>query len=116
MAQENRQLHDEYYIVTTKARADERTRVIKHGDSFGVFDHAGMIRQAGIGELGLYHEGTRFLSVFEIGIERRRPLLLNSTVLRDNILSVDLANPDLQDRPDPLDRDSIHLFVQSLLW
>jgi len=110
------QPHEDYYILATKTRADERSRVIKHGDSFGVFDHAGMIRQAGIGELGLYHEGTRFLSVFEIGIERRRPLLLNSTVLRDNILSVDLANPDLQDRPDPLDRDSIHLFVQSLLW
>src|SRR5678816_1259831 len=116
MAQENRQLHDEYYIVTTKARADERTRVIKHGDSFGVFDHAGMIRQAGIGELGLYHDDTRYLSTFEIALERRRPLLLNSTVLRDNILHVDLANPDLPDRPEPLVRDSVYLFARSFLW
>ena len=116
MPHQSTQPHEDYYILATKTRADERSRVIKHGDSFGVFDHAGMIRQAGIGELGLYHEGTRFLSVFEIGMERRRPLLLNSTVLRDNILSVDLANPDLQDLPEPLDRDSIHLFTQSLLW
>ena len=90
--------------------------MIKHGDSFGVFDHAGMIRQGGLGELGLYHNDTRYLATFEIVLERRRPLLLNSTVLRDNILHVDLANPDLPDRPDPLPRDSVHLFVQSFLW
>jgi glycogen debranching enzyme len=116
MAPERTQLHEDYYIIATKTRADERTRVIKHGDSFGVFDHAGMIRQAGLGELGLFHDGTRYLSHLEIGIERHRPLLLNSTVLRDNTLNVDLANPDLLDRPDPLPRDSVHLFTQSLLW
>jgi glycogen debranching enzyme len=109
-------IHEDYYILATSTRADERTRVIKHGDSFGVFDHAGMIRQAGIGELGLYHEDTRYLKTFAIALERRRPLLLNSTVLRDNLLNVDLANPDLTDRPDPLPRDSVHLFVQSFLW
>ena len=116
MAHERSQAHEDYYIVATKQRADERTRVIKHGDSFGVFDHAGMIRRAGLGELGLYHEGTRFLSSFEIAVERRRPMLLNSTVLFDNTLNVDLANPDLPDRETPLRRDSVHLFTQSLLW
>jgi glycogen debranching enzyme len=109
-------IHENYYILATSSRRDERTRVIKQGDSFGVFDHAGMIGQAGMGELGLYHDDTRYLSMFEIALERRRPLLLNSTVLRDNILNVDLANPDLPDRPEPLARDSVHLFVQSFLW
>jgi glycogen debranching enzyme len=109
-------IHEDYSILATSSRRDERTRVIKHGDSFGVFDHAGMIGQAGMGELGLYHDGTRYLSMFELAVERRRPLLLNSTVLRDNVLHVDLANPDLPDRPEPLVRDSVHLFVQSLLW
>ncbi|HSD85968.1 MAG TPA: glycogen debranching N-terminal domain-containing protein [Kofleriaceae bacterium] len=116
MPHKSTQLHEGYYILATKTRADERTRVIKDGDSFGVFDHSGMIRQVGLGELGLYHEGTRYLSLFEIGIERRRPMLLNSTVLSDNVLNVDLANPDLPDLPEPLPRDSIHMFAQSLLW
>ncbi|HEX3758042.1 MAG TPA: glycogen debranching N-terminal domain-containing protein [Kofleriaceae bacterium] len=107
---------DDYTILATSSRRDERTRVIKQGDSFGVFDHAGMIGQAGMGELGLYHDGTRYLSTFDLALERHRPLLLNSTVLRDNILHVDLANPDLPDRPEPLVRDSVHLFVQSFLW
>ena len=116
MTEDSTAIREDYYILATSARRDERTRVIKHGDSFGVFDHAGMIRQAGMGELGLYHDDTRYLSGFEIAIERRRPLLLNSTVLRDNILNVDLANPDLPDRAEPLSRDSVHLFVQSFLW
>jgi glycogen debranching enzyme len=116
MTEPSTQILEDYYILATRTRQDERTRVIKHGDSFAVFDHAGMIRQAGIGELGLYHCDTRYLSTFEIAIERRRPLLLNSTVLRDNLLNVDLANPDLPDRPDPLPRDSVHVFSQSFLW
>jgi glycogen debranching enzyme len=116
MTQETTQMLEDYYILATSTRADERTRVIKHGDSFGVFDHAGMIRRAGVGELGLYYNDTRYLTTFEVALERRRPLLLNSTVLRDNLLNVDLANPDLPDRSDPLPRDSVHLFVQSFLW
>ena len=64
MIEETKQLAKDYYILATSTRADERTRVIKHGDSFGVFDHSGMIHQAGMGELGLYHDNTRFLSAF----------------------------------------------------
>jgi glycogen debranching enzyme len=116
MTQEIPQMREDYYILATSTRADERTRVIKHGDSFGVFDQAGMIRQTGVESLGLYHNDTRYLTIFEVALERRRPLLLNSTVLRDNLLHVDLANPDLPDRPDPLPRDSVHLFIQSFLW
>src|SRR6476661_69907 len=87
----------DYYILATSSRADDRTRVVKHGESFGVFDPSGSIRRAGIGELGIYHEGTRFVSLFELAIERRRPLLLGSTVRTDGVLIVDLANPDMPD-------------------
>lgn len=107
----------EYAILATAPRADERTRVLKDGDTFGVFDHAGMIRRSSGDELGLYHEGTRFLSSFELAIERRHPLLLGSTVRRDNALIVDLANPDLPpDGGGPLLRDSVHVFAMSFLW
>ena len=105
----------QFFIPAATSLQERRPRTLKHGDSFGVFDHAGMIGQAGMGELGLYHDGTRYLSMFELALERRRPLLLNSTVLRDNVLHVDLANPDLPDRTEPLVRDSVHLFVQSFL-
>src|SRR5688572_19099725 len=113
---EDSQLPD-YYILATNARADERTRVLKHGESFGVFDRAGSIRPTGLGELGLYHDGTRFLSGFELALERRRPLLLGSTVRRDDVLIVDLANPDITDgREHTLVRDTVHVFESSCLW
>lgn len=76
-----------------------------------------MIRRSSGDELGLYHEGTRFLSAFELAIERRHPLLLGSTVRRDNVLIVDLANPDLpRDGDSPLLRDSVHVFAMAFLW
>lgn len=117
MIEESSQL-EEYAILATAPRADERTRVIKDGDSFGVFDHAGMIRRSSGNELGLYHEGTRFLGAFEVALERHHPLLLGSTVRSDNVLVVDLANPDLPDGlgGHRLARDTVHVFAMSFLW
>jgi glycogen debranching enzyme len=107
----------DYYVLATAARADDRTRVVMHGDSFAVFDAAGTFRKAGLGELGIYHEGTRFLSTFELAIARRRPMLLGSTVRNDAVLAVELANPDIPDFPGgALPRDTVHLASQSCLW
>jgi glycogen debranching enzyme len=108
--------HD-YAILAAVPRANERTRVVKQGNSFAVFDHAGMIRRSSGAELGLYHDGTRFLDHFEIVIERRHLLLLGSSVRRDHVLVVDLANPDLPDASaGPLPRDMIHVFATGFLW
>ncbi|HEY3567133.1 MAG TPA: amylo-alpha-1,6-glucosidase [Thermoanaerobaculia bacterium] len=103
-----------YSILATGSRPDERTRVLKHGESFGVFDRGGAIRSEGLGELGLFHRGTRYLNAFEIFLENQRPLLLSSTVRRDNALIVDLTNPDLTGGG--LLRDTIHVFSTSFLW
>jgi glycogen debranching enzyme len=117
MKEESPQPLQDYSILATASRPDERTRVVKDGETFGVFDHSGMIRHTSGSELGLYHEGTRFLSNFELALERRHPLLLGSTVRRDNVLVVDLANPDLPDGSSgPLVRDTVHMFVSGLLW
>jgi glycogen debranching enzyme len=116
MTEDNREAPQDYAILATTSRADERTLVLKHGDSFALFDRAGAIRTSGLGELGIYHEGTRFLSMLELALERRRPLVLGSTVRNDDVLLVDLTNPDLLDRPSgPLARDSVHVYFTSLL-
>ncbi len=87
---------DDFYIITSGAPADENTRVLKHGETFGVFDCHGDIRPMGMGEEGLYHDGTRFISRYEFLIGRARPLFLSSTVKEDNaLLAVDLTNPDI---------------------
>ncbi len=41
--------------------------MLKHGDTFAVFDHYGDIKPGGLGEEGLYHEGTRYLSCLLLG-------------------------------------------------
>jgi glycogen debranching enzyme len=92
--------------------------VLKHGDTFAVFDRYGDVVPYGLGEQGLYHDGTRFLSRFELRLDRRRPLLLSSTVKEDNeLLTVDLTNPDLVSGESVrIARDSLHLFRSKFLW
>jgi glycogen debranching enzyme len=107
-----------FYIQATSALADEQTRVLKQGDTFGVFDHYGDIKPVGLGEEGLYHEGTRYLSGFMLGLEKDRPLFLSSTVKEDNeLLTVDLTNPDVfQGNRIIIPRGTLHLFRTKFLW
>src|SRR5437868_12140160 len=102
---------DSFYILATSTRADDRTRVLKHGETFAVFDRFGDVQPVGLGEQGIYTEGTRFLSRLELRVGGRRPLLLSSTVKKENdLLSVDLANTDLVDETGEilLARGSVH--------
>jgi glycogen debranching enzyme len=70
--------------------------VLKHADTFAVFDYRGDIEPGGMGEQGLYHEGTRFLSCLSLALAGGHPFVLNSTVRHENDqLVVVLSNPDL---------------------
>jgi glycogen debranching enzyme len=111
-------IQDEYYTLVTSALADERTRVLKHADTFAVFDHYGDIGRFGPGEQGLYHEGTRYLSRLELRLGNSRPLFLSSTVKRSNdMMLVDLTNPDVPlDEGAVLKRGTVHLLRSKLLW
>ena len=112
-------LQDSFYILATSTRADDRTRVLKHDETFAVFDRFGDVQPIGLGEQGLYHDGTRFLSRLEVRLGGRRPLLLSSTVKEDNdLLAVDLTNPDLAARDGALvlRRGELHLFRAKFLW
>ncbi|HYT74338.1 MAG TPA: glycogen debranching N-terminal domain-containing protein, partial [Vicinamibacterales bacterium] len=88
------QLDDGFSIVADAQRAASPMRVLKHGDTFAVFDQHGDIVGA---EAGLYHHGTRFLSTLELLLAGRRPLFLSSTVTDDNVAFVaDLTNVDIR--------------------
>jgi glycogen debranching enzyme len=113
------QVHDQYYILATASRASERTSVLKHNDTFALFDQSGDIAAFGMGDQGLYHEGTRFLSRFNLRLNGHRPLLLSSRVKDDNeLFGADLTNPDLPlgEGDLVLARDLVHLFRGRLLW
>ena len=66
---------DPHHILAASAAIDDRTRVLKHGDTFAVFDHFGDIKPGGLGEEGLYHEGTRFLSCLLLELDERPAVL-----------------------------------------
>ncbi len=112
------QIEDRYYILATSALADDRTRVLKEGETFAVFDCHGDILSVGMGEEGIYHEGTRYLSGMELRLGQVRPLLLGSTINEFNeLLAVDLMNPDfLTENGDKVHRDSVHIFRSKFLW
>jgi glycogen debranching enzyme len=89
---------DDPYAVRAAAEAsDERTLVLKHGDTFAVFDQYGDIGAFRSREQGLFHAGTRYLSQLWLRLGDVRPVLLSSAVLADNAATViDLTNPDIQ--------------------
>jgi glycogen debranching enzyme len=90
------QIENTFYILATDASADYVGRVLKDGDTFAVFDRHGDIKPGGLGQEGLYHEGTRFLSRVLFKLGNGRPFLLNSTVKEDNLLFVvNMTNPDV---------------------
>jgi len=111
-------VNDQFYIRASSSMADNRTRVLKHGETFGVFDRYGDIQPVGSGTQGLFHEGTRFLSREEVFLNNGRPMLLSSTVKEDNaLLAVDLTNPDLYEEGRiAIPRGSVHVFRSRLLW
>ena len=105
-------------MLAASGVTDDRTRVLKHGDTFAVFDHFGHIKPAGLGEEGLYHEGTRYLSCLLLELDGRRPFFLGSTVRDENDqLSVSLTNPDeVRDGRIEVPLGTLHLAVRAFLW
>src|ERR1700730_2225686 len=106
------------HVLTTSSFADERSRVLKHGDTFAVFDHHGRIKPGGLGEEGLYHEGTRFLSRYLIELEDTALIVLGSNVRGENgHLAVALTNPDLiEEGRVRLSFGTLHLVVVTFFW
>jgi glycogen debranching enzyme len=87
---------DKYYILASSSYADDKVCILNYEDSFGVFDRWGDVKQMGSGVQGIYHQGTRFISEMELELNHYRPLLLSSNIKNKNeILSVDLTNPDM---------------------
>src|SRR5579872_585729 len=107
-----------YRILAAASLADERTRVLKHGEMFAVFDHYGDIKPGGLGEEGLYYQSTRYLSCLRLELEGHRPFFLSSTVGDENDqLSVALTNPDLlRNGQLEIPLGTLHLALRKFLW
>lgn len=102
---------DKYYISADSTYADDRTQVLNHCDTFGIFDRWGDILPIGKGAQGIYYRDTRFISRLELKLNGHRPILLSSNIKEENeILSVDLTNPEIVlDNGKVLHHSTVHL-------
>jgi len=109
---------DRSYIVADSAPADVRTLVLKHGETFGVFNAFGDIDNRSHVAQGLFTQGMRYLSWLRTRIDGQRPLLLSSKVTDDNSrIIIDLTNPDVGDHDKIiLPRGTLHLLRSQYLW
>lgn len=119
MADDRIRLEDKYYIQARSSVTEDRTLVLKHGDTFAVFDQHGNMRPDGLaGHHGLYHADTRFLSHSALRLCQNPLLLLSSTVTLDNaLLTVDLTNPDIKrDGDSVIPRGTLHISRSKFIW
>ena len=113
------QFGEDWYILASTATSYDRRRVLKHNDTFAMFNRFGDVQSLGfLGEEGIYQGDTRFLSQLELLIEGVRPMYLNSTIKDDNGLFIsELMNPDLvRDGCNSIPKGTLHLFRAKLLW
>lgn len=107
-------LPTEYAVVARGSRPGPLPFVLKDGETFAVFNAMGDIRRDDGGDLGIFFEGARHLSRFELFLWSQRPILLSSTVREDNCLLVaDLTNPDIPAAGVP--RGIVHIQRTSVL-
>jgi glycogen debranching enzyme len=111
-------LDEQFPIIAGPERPAVSLHVLKHGDCFGVFDPRGNIVPGDASEEGIYYDGTRFLSWFELLLFGNRPLLLSSTVsVDDAVFDADLTNPDvLRDGHIAIERGEINVHRSRVLW
>jgi glycogen debranching enzyme len=111
------EIGNEFYIRAQSSLAFSQNHVLLHGDTFAIFDQYGDIQPYWLGEQGLFHRDTRYLSKLDLRISGVRPLLLSSAVRDDNILlSVDLTNPDLKlPSGQTIPRGTVHIYRAKFL-
>ena len=99
-----------FYIPATGSSTRPR-RTLKQGDCFAVLDSYADIGAAPGGPDGIFFCDTRYLSLLEMLLNGKQPLLLGSNVRDDNsILTVDLTNPDIyQDQKLVQPKDVLHI-------
>lgn len=109
---------ERHYILATSSIGEERNRVLKHGETFLVTNRQGDIRPLGFESHGLFHQETRFLSRLTMRLNGMNPLLLSSAVREDNdLLSVDMTNPDFEMKDGTLVRNgTIYINRSIFLW
>lgn len=112
------EVENRHYILATSSFADQRTMVLKQGDTFAIFDLHGDIHQVGTSKQGIFHHGTRHLSRMELNVNGQSPLLLTANPREDNqMLMIDLTNHDMpSESEDMVLRGTVYIHRSKFLW
>ena len=109
----------QFYAVTASSLQERRPLTLKHGDTFGLFNHNGDAASGPRSPEGVFHRDTRYLSQLLLTVDGQPPLLLSSTVRHDNsTLICDVSNAPRRDTDGQvqLDGDLIHIRRTRFLW
>jgi glycogen debranching enzyme len=108
---------DSFYIFAAQSVSRPQS-VLKHNDTFVVFDDHGDIGVSPSGTDGLFYRDTRFLSRLQLLMNDTQPLLLGCNLRDDNAaLVVDLTNPDIFSGPHlVMEKDTVHVLRTIFLW
>lgn len=106
----------EYGVEARVSLAALPPKVLKHDEAFAILDLEGDCGKSGSTAEGLYFRDTRYLSHWQLTINRQHPLLLASNMDDDSTrLSVSLTNPDMQDEHAPFRKDTIAIVRTTFL-
>ncbi len=108
----------QFYIRAIESLAENRSHVLKHGNSFAIFDRLGNMRPLGVRDHGLFCDGTRFLSRLVVDLDGTQLLLLSSAVSENKeLLGVDTTNPDLTTSEErQVGQYTLHVRRTMFLW
>lgn len=111
------QVDNQIYVRASSTLADQRLRVLKYGETFGIFDVYGDIKPVGIGTQGLYFGATRMISQMELRVDGRYPTYLSSSITNDDmLLTADLSNSDIAfSDGNSLRHSNFHIFRSKFL-
>lgn len=103
---------DSCELTASSHPSGEGSQVLKQGDTFAVFGRQGDLGALQCGDQGLFHLGTRHLSLWELFICGERPMMLNLTMKEDNsLLVVQMTTPDIRlDEKTVLPHGTLHVF------
>ena len=108
---------EDFHIYASNVLKTMQSRILKDEEMFGVFDVTGDVERYGRDVDGLYLEDMRHLNQLTMQIHGARPILLSSTVKRNNIrMTADLTNAEYCIGETRISDDSLHLFRSKFLY
>lgn len=115
---EQKAFSENYLVLGTASLTEEKTIVLKHNETFGIFNKYGDITPHHNSSQGIFHNGTRYLSHLRFRVDGERPLFLSSNLReRSEMFVVDLTNPDFKENGQmKLEKGSAHIMRKKVMW